>query len=59
MPVFFTPQQANAVLPEVDETVRRVITIKQATENAPENEMTESMVKLEREMQKLEDLGVC
>jgi len=57
LPVFFTPQQANAVLSEVEETVRRVIAIKQATENAPENEVTESMVKLEREMQKLEDLG--
>ncbi|MFI5448408.1 MAG: DUF2203 domain-containing protein [Candidatus Bathyarchaeia archaeon] len=57
LPVFFTPQQANAALTEVEETVRRVIAIKQATEDAPENKMTESMVKLEREMQKLEDLG--
>ena len=57
LPVFFTPQQANATLPKVEETVRRVITIRQAIENKSENEMTESMVKLEREMQKLEDLG--
>jgi hypothetical protein len=57
LPVFFTPQQANAVLPEVEETVKKVIAIRQGSETVPEAEMTESMVKLEREMQKLEDLG--
>lgn len=57
LPIFFTLQQANAILPDVEETVRRIIDIKGATENAPEEEVTDSIMKLEQEMQRLEDLG--
>ena len=57
LPVFFTLQKANASLPDVEETVRRIIAIKEVTENAAENEVTDSIMKLEQQMQRLEDLG--
>lgn len=58
MPIFFTPKQANGFLPEVRETVQRVIAIKKEADSMTnDDQMTNAMEKLEKEIQKLEELG--
>jgi len=58
LPVFFTPQQAREFLPEVREIVQRVIAIKkEADSEAVDEAIAEAMGRLEKEIQKLEDLG--
>ena len=58
MPVFFTPQQAREFLPEVREIVQRVIDIKkEADRNTADDAISEAMGRLEKEIQKLEELG--
>ncbi len=58
MPIFFTPRLANEFLPEVRETVQRVISIKKQTDGLTnDDEMTAAMERLEKEIQKLEELG--
>lgn len=58
LPIFFTPKQANEFLPEVKETVQRVIEIKKKADSmTDDDEMTGAMESLEKEIQKLEELG--
>jgi hypothetical protein len=58
LPIFFTPKQANEFLPQVRETVQQVISIKRETDSLKDdNEMTGAMERLEKEIQKLEELG--
>jgi hypothetical protein len=58
LPIFFTPQQANEFLPEVREIVQRAIAIKKRADSSNDDDsMTEAMEKLEKEIQKLEELG--
>jgi hypothetical protein len=58
LPIFFTPKQANEFLPQVRETVQRVISIKKEADSlTDDDEMTDAMERLEKEIQKLEELG--
>jgi hypothetical protein len=58
MPIFFTPKQANEFLPEVKQIVERVIAIKKNADTKTDDDaMTDAMEQLEKEIQKLEDLG--
>ncbi len=58
MPLFFTPKQANEDLPQVRETVERVSLIKREADGVKDDdEMTNAMERLEKEVQKLEELG--
>ena len=57
MPIFFTPKQANEFLPEVKATAQRIISIKKEADGLKEEEMTDAMERLEKEIQKLEELG--
>lgn len=58
MPIFFTPQQANQTLPEIKQIVERILVIKrEADSDADEDAMADTMGRLEKEIQKLEDYG--
>jgi hypothetical protein len=58
LPIFFTPDQANEALPEVRGIVERVIEIKKGADSKnDEDAMSKTMERLEKEIQKLEDLG--
>ncbi len=57
MPIFFTPKQANEFLPDVKATVQRIISIKKEADGVKEEKMTDAMERLEKEIQKLEELG--
>jgi hypothetical protein len=58
LPIFFTPKQANELLPEVKETVSRIIAIKKDADVVKDDdEMTDTMERLGKEIQKLEELG--
>lgn len=58
MPIFFTPKQANETLPEMRETVQRIMSIKKdADGKTDDSAITKMMEQLEKEIQKLEDLG--
>lgn len=59
LPIFFTPSQANELLPEIEKTVVKIIGFKKDTERLNENDngMREVMESLQREIQRLEDLG--
>jgi hypothetical protein len=58
LPLFFTPTQANELLPQVEETVAQIQDIKKTSEKLKdEAEMSDAMGRLQREIQKLEDLG--
>lgn len=57
MPIFFTPKQANEFLPDVKATVQHIISIKKEADGVKEEEMTDAMERLEKEIQKLEELG--
>lgn len=58
MPIFFTPKQANEYLPEVKAVVQRVIAIKkQADGSTDDGAIASAMQQLEKEIQRLEELG--
>ena len=58
LPLFFTPSQANELLPEIKKTLAKIIEIKKETEKLNDDaEMTGAMESLQREIKKLEDLG--
>jgi hypothetical protein len=57
LPLFFTPSQANDLLPQIKEILGKIIEIKKATEKLNDSEMRRAMVSLQREVKKLEDLG--
>ena len=57
MPLFFTPSQANKLLPEVEKTLMKIMEIKKRSDELNDVEMTGVMQGLQREIQKLEDLG--
>ena len=58
MPIFFTPKYADEALPEVRDTVQRVIAIKNKADGLTDDaQMTDAMESLEKEVKKLEDLG--
>jgi hypothetical protein len=58
LPIFFTPKYADEVLPEIRNTVQRVIAIKNKTDGLTnDDQMTDAMESLEKEVKKLEDLG--
>ena len=56
MPLFFTPTQADELLQEIERTVARIIEIKSSEKLTEEAEMVD-VEGLQREIQKLEDLG--
>jgi hypothetical protein len=58
LPIFFTPKQANDTLPEMRGIVERIIAIKKDADSKTDDEaITRTMEGLEKEIQKLEDLG--
>jgi hypothetical protein len=58
LPVFFTPEHANEILPEIRRVVQQIIDIrKEADGLTDENQMTDTMERLEKEVKKIEDLG--
>lgn len=58
MPIFFTPKQANGYLSEVKGVVQRVIAIKREADSFTDDDaITTAMQRLEKEIQKLEELG--
>jgi hypothetical protein len=58
LPLFFTPAEANDLLPEIEKTVAQISDIKKGSEMlSDEAEMADAMGHLQNEIQKLEDLG--
>jgi hypothetical protein len=58
LPIFFTPKQANEFLPHVKEIIEGIVTAKAHTDSASDDDaMGDAMGRLEKEIQKLEDLG--
>jgi hypothetical protein len=58
LPIFFTPSYAEKVLPEVRDTVERVIAIKKEADVVKDDdEMTDAMERMEKEIRKLEEMG--
>ena len=58
MPIFFTPKQANEALHEVTDVAQCIASIKKRTDShTDDDEMTDAMEQLEKEIQKLEELG--
>jgi len=58
MPIFFTPAHADQMLPEVRVIVERIIAVKKGADSVKDDdEMTDAMKKMEREMKKLEEMG--
>jgi len=58
LPLFFTPAEADELVPEIERTVADVMGIKKSSEKlGDEAEMADAMDRLQREIQKLEDLG--
>ena len=58
LPIFFTPKQANEFLPEVRQITETIIAIKKYADTKTDDDaMTKTMEALEKEIQKLEDLG--
>ena len=58
MPLFFTPDQANDLLPEIGKTMAQIMEIKRTSEKFSDDaEIVDAAERLQREMQKLEDLG--
>ena len=56
--MFFTPKQANESLYEIRAIVERIIAIKKdADSKTDDNAIASAMERLEKEIQKLEDLG--
>ena len=58
MPLFFTPAQADEVLPEVRKTVLQIMRLKKSSERlSDETQIASETRRLEGEIGKLEDLG--
>jgi hypothetical protein len=58
LPIFFTPSHANEVLPEVRSIVQQVIAIKKDVDSVKDDdEMTDAMERMEKEIKKLEEMG--
>ena len=58
MPLFFTPAEADGLVSEIERTVAHISEIKKSSRTlSDEAEMTVAMARLQREIQKLEDLG--
>ena len=58
LPVFFTPEQAREFLPEVRQTVQRIIAIKKEADGKTDDDaIAEAMGQLAKGIQKLEELG--
>ena len=58
LPLFFTPAQADKLLPEIEKIVLQIMDIRQASEKlSDEAEAADAKRRLELEIQKLEDLG--
>ena len=58
MPIFFTPQLANYVLPEVRDTVQRIVAIKKEVDGVTDDDqMTQAMERLEKEVKRLDEVG--
>jgi hypothetical protein len=58
LPIFFTPKQADETLPEVRGIVERVIAIKKDADSKTDDDaIGKTMDRLEKEIQRLEDLG--
>ena len=58
MPLFFTPAEADELLSEIERIIAYVSEIKKSSEAlSDEAEMADAMDRLQREIQKLEDLG--
>jgi hypothetical protein len=58
LPIFFTPKQADETLTEVRGIVERIIAIKKdADSKTDEDAVAKTMERLEKEIQRLEDLG--
>ena len=58
MPLFFTPAEADELLSEIEGIIAYVSEIKKSSEAlSDEAEMADGMDRLQREFQKLEDLG--
>ena len=58
LPLFFTPTAADELVPVIQRIVAHIMEIKKGTENlSDEAEMSDAMDHLQREIQKLEDLG--
>ena len=58
MPLFFTSTEADELVPKIERTVAKISEIKKSSETLnDETEMADSMDRLQREIQKLEDLG--
>ena len=58
LPLFFTPSQANELLPEVEGILTKIIQTKKNAEKLNDDaEMADAMQTLKREIKKLEDLG--
>jgi hypothetical protein len=58
LPIFFTPKQANETLYEIRAIAERVIAIKKdADSKIDDSAIAKAMERLEKEIQKLEDLG--
>ena len=58
MPIFYTPNYAEDVLPQVREIVQQVLTVKREADGVKDDsEMSLVMRKLESEVKKLEEMG--
>ncbi len=57
MPIFFTPRQANDVLPEVTKTMAEILRVKKTADERGDESIPKSMEELQVFMQKLADLG--
>jgi len=58
LPIFYTPKYAEEILPDVKETVQRIMRIKTEADGAKDDkEMAEAMKRLEGEVRKLEEWG--
>jgi len=58
LPLFFTPPEADELVSDIERTVANISEIKKSSETlSDEAEMADAMDRLQREIQKLEDLG--
>ncbi len=58
MPIFFTPKQANDLLPDVSLIVKEIVARKREAERVKGVELERAMDKLQDAIGKLEELGV-
>jgi len=58
LPLIFTPPEADELVSDIERTVANISEIKKSSETlSDEAEMADAMDRLQREIQKLEDLG--